>query len=132
MDAMQVQGLQRDVAALRQQPAEAATCFFDRLARFDPALAGLFPERHAAREALLLQMLAALCASVAGDPDGGAALGLRHAAFGVREEHYDTLGTALLVMLHERLGDTAYAASRDTWAEAYGAMAERMIAGAGG
>lgn len=131
MDSRQVQRLQRDVAALRQQPAEAATCFFDRLALFDPALAGLFPARRAAREALLLQMLAALCVSVSGGADG-ATLGLRHAAFGVREEHYDTLGTALLVMLHERLGDTAYAASRDLWAEAYGAMAERMIAGARG
>ena len=48
------------------------------------------------------------------------ALGRRHAGYGVRPEHYDTVGAALLWTLEQGLGDAFTDDVRAAWAEAYG------------
>ena len=55
------------------------------------------------------------------------ALGRRHAGYGVREEHYATVGAALLWTLEQGLGDTFTTPVRDAWATAYGTLASVMI-----
>ena len=55
------------------------------------------------------------------------ALGRRHAGYGVRASHYDTVGAALLWTLGQGLGDGFTAELHDAWAEAYGVLATVMI-----
>jgi hemoglobin-like flavoprotein len=55
------------------------------------------------------------------------ALGRRHAGYGVRETHYDTVGEALLWTLGQGLGDGFTPELRDAWTEAYTTLASVMI-----
>lgn len=54
------------------------------------------------------------------------ALGRRHAAYGVRPEHYYTVGAALLWTLEQGLGAAFTPAVRDAWVAAYGVLASTM------
>jgi nitric oxide dioxygenase len=58
------------------------------------------------------------------------ALGRRHAGYGVRAEHYETVGVALLWTLERGLGEAFDEETRDAWTAAYGTLASVMI-GAG-
>jgi hemoglobin-like flavoprotein len=58
------------------------------------------------------------------------ALGARHAGYGVRAAHYQTLGDALLAALAAALGDDFDAPTREAWALAYNLVAETMLEGA--
>src|SRR5262245_24400533 len=58
------------------------------------------------------------------------AMGQRHAQYGVRDEHYAIVGTALLDTLRLGLGAAFTPAARDAWAETYWAVAEAMQRGA--
>ena len=55
------------------------------------------------------------------------ALGRRHAGYGVREQHYDTVGAALLWTLEQGLGDAFGDETADAWATAYTTLASVMI-----
>ena len=57
-------------------------------------------------------------------------LGRRHVAYGVRPEHYYTVGAALLWTLEQGLGDAFTPAVHNAWASAYGTLAAVMIAAA--
>ena len=59
-------------------------------------------------------------------------LGRRHAGYGVRENHYDKVGEALLWTLREGLGETFTLELREAWAEAYYTLASVMIGAASG
>jgi nitric oxide dioxygenase len=58
------------------------------------------------------------------------ALGRRHVGYGVREDHYATVGRALLDTLAIGLGDAFTPETRDAWSEAYGLLAGVMLAAA--
>ena len=55
------------------------------------------------------------------------ALGRRHDGYGVRDEHYATVGSALLWTLEQGLGAAFTPAVRNAWTEAYGTLASVMI-----
>jgi hemoglobin-like flavoprotein len=57
-------------------------------------------------------------------------LGVRHIAYGVRDEHYDTVGAALLWTLGAGLGDAFTDDVREAWATVYGILADTMKAAA--
>ena len=50
----------------------------------------------------------------------------RHVAYGVREEHYDTVGAALLWTLEQGLGDAWTVELATAWATAYTLLATTM------
>ena len=54
------------------------------------------------------------------------ALGRRHAGYNVRDEHYATVGAALLWTLEQGLGDAFTPEVRDAWSAVYGWLAYRM------
>ena len=54
------------------------------------------------------------------------ALGRRHAGYGVRDAHYDTVGQALLWTLEQGLGAAFTPAVRDAWVETYALVASVM------
>jgi hemoglobin-like flavoprotein len=57
-------------------------------------------------------------------------LGARHADYGVRDEHYATVGAALLWTLEKGLGEAFTADVRSAWSRAYAVLAGTMQAGA--
>ena len=54
-------------------------------------------------------------------------LGVRHADYGVKDQHYDTVGGALLKTLSMGLGDAFTDEVKDAWATAYGVLATTMM-----
>ena len=57
-------------------------------------------------------------------------LGARHVAYGVKDEHYDTVGSALLWTLGAGLGDAFTEDTKEAWAAVYGLLADTMKAAA--
>jgi hemoglobin-like flavoprotein len=111
----------------------AATLFYARLFDLDPALEPLFKGDIAEQGRKLMQMLSVAVRGLdALDqllPALGA-LGARHVAYGVRDEHYETVGRALIWTLRKGLCDDFTPAVEAAWAETYAALAGAMKAGA--
>lgn len=112
---------------------QAAALFYTRLFELDPALRALFHGDMAAQGRKLMQTLA-LCV---GSLDRLAAivpavreLGRRHVAYHVRDEHYETVGAALLWTLEKGLGPDFTAETRAAWSKVYWVLAETMKTGA--
>lgn len=112
---------------------QAAALFYTRLFELDPALRVLFHGDMAAQGRKLMQALA-LCV---GSLDRLAAivpavreLGRRHVAYHVRDEHYETVGAALLWTLEKGLGPDFTADTRAAWSKVYWVLAETMKTGA--
>ena len=53
-------------------------------------------------------------------------MGVRHAGYGVRDEHYDTVAVALLWTLERGLGADFTPAVEDAWTAVYGVLASTM------
>jgi hemoglobin-like flavoprotein len=111
----------------------AAALFYGRLFELDPALRPMFRGDLAQQGTKLMQMITTVVRSldrlerVLGAIE---ALGRRHAGYGVRDEHYVTVGAALLWTLEQGLGDAWDAELADAWATAYGTLAGAMQAAA--
>ena len=56
-------------------------------------------------------------------------LGARHARYGVRPEHFDVVGAALLWTLEQGLGDAFTADVREAWTAAWGIITGAMLVG---
>ena len=109
----------------------AAELFYGRLFELDPALQRLFRRTDmAAQRKVLMQTLAVVVKSLDRLDQivpAVQALGRRHGGYGVRAEHYDTVGAALLWTLEQGLGGGFTPAVRDAWTQAYGTLASVMI-----
>lgn len=109
----------------------AATLFYDRLFELDPTLRRLFRRTDmAGQKKILMQTLTVVVKSLDRLNQivpAVQALGRRHAGYGVRASHYDTVGAALLWTLGQGLGDAFVPELRDAWAEAYSVLATVMI-----
>jgi hemoglobin-like flavoprotein len=109
----------------------AAILFYDRLFELDPALRRLFRRTDMApQRKILMQTLTVVVRSLDRlDTIVPAvqALGRRHAGYGVREQHYDTVGAALIWTLEQGLGDAFDDETAEAWATAYTTLASVMI-----
>jgi hemoglobin-like flavoprotein len=107
----------------------AATIFYRRLFDLDPALRDLFPADLTAQRRNLMQTLTVVVRELDRLDQivpAVEALGRRHTGYGVRSEHFETVGAALLETLEEGLGDVFTSETRDAWAAAYGLLAGVM------
>jgi nitric oxide dioxygenase len=55
-------------------------------------------------------------------------LARRHTAYGVCDDHYGSVGAALIWTLEQGLGESFTAETRDAWTSAYLAIADTMKA----
>jgi hemoglobin-like flavoprotein len=53
-------------------------------------------------------------------------LGVRHARYGVKDQHYDTVAEALLWTLERGLGPDFTPAAKEAWTAVYGVLAATM------
>jgi hemoglobin-like flavoprotein len=133
MNAAQIQLVQTSFSQVRPIAATAAELFYQRLFTLDPSLRPMFKGDMAHQGRMLMSMLSA---AVNGLTDLPALvpvvrqLGARHANYGVRDEHYSTVGSALLWTLEQGLGDAFNLDVRKAWTVAYGVLASTMQAGA--
>jgi hemoglobin-like flavoprotein len=118
------------VAPIRDQ---VAALFYRRLFELDPSLRPLFKGDMAAQRAKLMVALGAVVASLdqlARILPAVRQLGRQHAAYGVRPDHYATVGQALLWTLEQAQGAEFTRAMRRAWTDAYGRLAWAMVAAA--
>ena len=106
-----------------------AEMFYARLFTLDPSVQPLFKNDMREQRRKLwaisgatVRALARLDRIVPAVQD----LGRRHAGYGVRDEHYATVGTALLWALEQGLGDAFTSEVKSAWTSAYGILAKTM------
>jgi nitric oxide dioxygenase len=118
-------------AAVEPIADAAAGLFYGRLFELDPAIERPFRRTDMpAQRKVLMQTLTVVVKSLDKLDQivpAVQALGRRHAGYGVREEHYATVGAALLWTLERGLGDAFTPEVRDAWADAYAILASVMI-----
>jgi len=107
----------------------AAQLFYKRLFEMDPSLRPLFRGDLREQGEKLMQIIDAavnglshLERIVTAIQD----LGRRHADYGVKDHHYDTVGAALLWTLKEGLGAEFTPKAKEAWAMVYGVLAATM------
>ena len=112
---------------------DAAALFYAELFSLDPSLQSLFKNDMKAQGRKLTAMLNTavvnlhrLEAILPAVED----LGRRHVGYGVKSEHYDTVGSALITTLAKGLGEAFTPDVRAAWVEAYTALAGVMQAAA--
>ena len=120
-----------EVMAIRQ---EAAALFYERLLTLDPSLRPLFHDTDMRSQEMKLMAALALVVGKLRQLDevlpGLEVLAARHVAYGVEEEHYATVGQALIQTLALAFGERFTPELRTAWLAAYSAISGVMIAAA--
>ena len=107
----------------------AAELFYGKLFELDPAVKPLFKTDLKEQGA---KLMATLNVVVTGLTDLESIvpavqdLGRRHVGYGVKDEHYDTVGAALIWTLGQGLGDGFTDEVEGAWTAAYGILAATM------
>ena len=127
-----VQGTFKQVVPIADKAAEI---FYGKLFDFDPALKPLFKGDMKQQGAKLMTMIGTavnglnnLDAIVPAVQN----LGRGHVAYGVKDSHYDTVGSALLFTLEKGLGESFTAEVKEAWTEVYTLLATTMKDAANG
>jgi hemoglobin-like flavoprotein len=104
--------------------------FYDRLFEIDPGSKELFQKTNLAEQRL--KLLQVLSVAIAGLDDLDRLipiveeLGRRHAGYGVKDEHYDSVGAALIWTLQRGLGAAWNPETAAAWTEVYGVLSHVM------
>ena len=109
---------------------QAAALFYGRLFTIDPSTRELFAHTDMTQQRKkLLQVIAVAVSAL--DNLGPLTktvedLGRRHAGYGVKDEHYDSVGAALLWTLENGLGQAWTPEVAAAWTELYGLLSGIM------
>jgi hemoglobin-like flavoprotein len=129
MTPRQIELVQSSFRSVEPILGPAAMMFYDRLFELDPSLRRLF-HRSGEEQARMLGQALTLVVRGIDRPErireGVEALGRRHAGYGVRDEHYATVGAALLWTLEKGLGEAFTPETREAWTAAYTWLATLM------
>ena len=133
MDVQQISLVRSSFALVQPIASDAAALFYDNLFRADPSLRPLFEGDMTHQGQRLMGMIGSALQLL--DRPGALlpvlrSLGARHAGYRVREEHYDTVGSALILTLEQGLGAAFTPEARAAWIELYGVIAGTMREGA--
>lgn len=108
---------------------KAAELFYGKLFELDPSLKPLFKGDMTEQGKKLMKMINTAVNSLdrlAEIVPAVQQLGVRHIDYGVKDEHYDTVGAALLWTLEAGLGDAFTEDTKEAWATVYGILADTM------
>ncbi|HET7793892.1 MAG TPA: globin family protein [Rhizobacter sp.] len=108
---------------------QAAELFYANLFALDPSLQSLFKSDMVVQGERLMKMIG-VAVGLLDKPQllvpALQSLGRRHADYGVRDEHYDTVGSALLTTLQQGIGVAVTPEVREAWIEVYGVVSQTM------
>ena len=108
---------------------KAAELFYGKLFELNPSLKSLFKGDMVEQGKKLMKMINTAVNGLDRLDEIVPAvqqLGVRHIAYGVKDEHYDTVGAALLWTLEAGLGDAFTDETKTAWATVYGVLADTM------
>ena len=129
MNPGQIKLIQESFSKVVPIAETAAELFYGKLFDLDPSLKSLFKGDMKEQGA---KLMATLRVVVNGLGDLNALvpavqdLGRRHAGYGVKDEHYGTVGEALIWTLGQGLGDDFTDEVKEAWVAAYGVLASTM------
>jgi hemoglobin-like flavoprotein len=135
MTLSQADLVQSSFARVAPIAEQAAELFYGRLFELDPSLRPMFRGDMKEQGKKLMDALRLVVANVKNLDrivPGVRALGARHLAYGVRDEHYETVGAALLWTLERGLGELFTPQVKHAWATAYDTLATVMKEAAAG
>jgi hemoglobin-like flavoprotein len=130
MDAKQVTLVQSTWQKVVPNAQAAADSFYTKLFELDPSLRALFPEDLREQKDKLMATIGRVVSALDRLQDVLPAvenLGRKHHRYGVKREHYDTVGRALLGTLQAGLGEAWNEDVKRAWATAYGTLAQAML-----
>lgn len=122
MTPRQIELVQSSFSLVEPIIEPAAMMFYDRLFQLDPSLRPMFRTPQAEQARKLAHVLTVVVKSLSRPQQILPAveeLGRRHSNYGVRPEHYATVGAALLWTLQSGLGEAFTPEVRDAWSSAY-------------
>ena len=129
MEQATIDAVQGTFAKVEPIAPQAAELFYGRLFELDPSLKPMFKGSMEEQGAKLMRMIGI---AVRGLNDLGSIvpavqnLGVRHIEYGVKDEHYDTVGAALLWTLEQGLGDDFTPEVKQAWTDVYTVLATTM------
>jgi hemoglobin-like flavoprotein len=129
MSPEQVKLVQDSFAEVLPIADKAANLFYDRLFVIAPELRTLFPEDLSGQKKKLMQMLATAVNNlhqVEKILPAVRDLGRRHATYGVTDNHYEPVGSALLYTLEQGLGANFTPPVKSAWAATYTTVTDVM------
>ena len=133
MTPRQVELVQGSFASVVSIADAAAEIFYNRLFELDPSLRSMFKSDMKAQGKKLMDSLKMVVGNLRNLDriiPGVKAMAVRHTSYGVKNEHYATVGTALIDTLEKGLGDAFTTEVREAWLAAYTALSTTMQAAA--
>jgi hemoglobin-like flavoprotein len=107
----------------------AAGLFYGRLFELDPSLRPLFKgdiEEQGRKLMYMLRVAVSRLDQLDEIVPALQMLGQRHVNYGIKDEHYDTVGSALLWTLEKGLGETFTAETKAAWTTLYVMLTRTM------
>jgi hemoglobin-like flavoprotein len=133
MTPQQVSLVRSSFAKVTPIADSAAKLFYGRLFELDPTLRPLFKSDMETQGNKLMTMIGG-AVSLLDQPDAlipvVQSLGRRHAGYGVEDEHYETVGAALLWTLEKGLGADFTLDVEQAWVTTYEVLSNTMKAAA--
>ena len=129
MNAQQISLVQESFEHVAPVADTAANLFYQRLFELDPSLRPMFKGNMKDQKVKLMQTLTAVARGLHQIDKlvpAVEALGRRHVGYGVKDEHYQTVGAALLWTLEQGLGDLYTPDVAEAWTAAYTLLAGVM------
>jgi nitric oxide dioxygenase len=132
MDAITIRHLRDSAALMPVQDHSPAEEFYRRLFELAPEVRPLFNREIGLQAKKLSEMLAWVIAHLE-QPDELVTelrkLGARHGGYGVEINHYAPVGSALIWMFQQTLGDRFTPEMEEAWLEAYAFISGEMERG---
>ncbi|KNG93078.1 globin domain-containing protein [Pseudaestuariivita atlantica] len=122
--------IRRTWALAAAAPEDTARVFYSTLFRVNPESQALFRNDLDAQGDKLMETLGFIVDNLENEEALMVAardLAIRHVAYGVKAEDYDSVGFALIATLETLLGSEFDAEARATWIEVYGTLSKAMI-----
>ncbi|HWS70857.1 MAG TPA: globin family protein [Thermoanaerobaculia bacterium] len=129
MESSQIDLVQSSFAQVAIVAEDVASMFYWRLFTLDPELRAMFRGDMKEQGKKLMAMIGGVVGNLRNLDKVVPtiqSLGARHLGYGVRDEHYETVGTALLWTLEQGLGHGFTDDVRDAWTAAYTLLASTM------
>ena len=130
MTPNQIKLVQTSFAQVAPIAATAADLFYGRLFEIAPQVRAMFPDDLSEQKKKLMAMLGTAVAGLSRLETlmpAVQALGRRHAGYGVKAQHYASVGSALLWTLEKGLGEAFTPEVKDAWATTYIVLSTTMM-----
>ena len=129
MTPEQIQLVRLSFVKVMDIKAAAGRLFYDRLFTIAPEVRPMFKGDIGAQADKLMETLGVAVSALKNPAALSpilAQLAKRHKGYGVRDEHYDKVGEALLWTLEQGLGDAFTPEVKTAWTDLYGVVASSM------